>query len=162
LSLPKRNRGQLPHDDIWHPSFLSLAAWQANSPFVPSLQDLPVHSFVPGHPPFICTVPLKASDFKMINTCLFFIAALAAVALGHVEHEQKPIAGPHKSLWYNTLEKLPGDGGTQVCRHTPGGRGLPGTDEPRPILFFLASQPSAVYPITHVWPVTVRNTTSLS
>lgn len=121
MSLPNKNIIQLPHDDIWHPSFLSLAAWQANSPFVPLLQDLLVHSLVLADPSFLYTVSLKGSDLTMINTCLSCIAALAAVAIGHVEHEQKPIAGPHKSLWYNTLEKLPGDGGTQVCRHTPQG-----------------------------------------
>lgn len=33
-------------------------------------------------------------------------------AHGEHEHEQTPIEGPHKALWYNTL---PGDGGTQVC-----------------------------------------------
>jgi hypothetical protein len=36
----------------------------------------------------------------------------AAIATAHAGHEQKTIAGPHQSLWYN---KLPGDGGTQVC-----------------------------------------------
>ena len=35
----------------------------------------------------------------------------AAAVLAHAGHDQKPIAGPHKSLWYNAL---PGDGGTQV------------------------------------------------
>ena len=40
-------------------------------------------------------------------------ATIVATALAHDDHsEQDPIAGPHKSLWYNTL---PGDGGTQVC-----------------------------------------------
>ena len=41
------------------------------------------------------------------------VAALAAGAVAHGDHndDQKPIAGPHKALWYNTL---PGDGGTQV------------------------------------------------
>jgi len=33
------------------------------------------------------------------------------VAIAHGTHSQKPIAGPHQSLWYNTL---PGDGGTQA------------------------------------------------
>lgn len=36
-------------------------------------------------------------------------AAIAAAHSGHAD--QSPIAGPHQSLWYNTL---PGDGGTQV------------------------------------------------
>ena len=41
------------------------------------------------------------------------IGALVSVAVAHGEHDhdQEPIQGPHKSLWYNTL---PGDGGTQV------------------------------------------------
>lgn len=34
-----------------------------------------------------------------------------AVAAAHAVHDQKTMAGPHQSLWYN---KLPGDGGTQV------------------------------------------------
>lgn len=38
-------------------------------------------------------------------------ANLICVAAAHAGHEQKPIAGPHKSLWYNAL---PGDGGTQA------------------------------------------------
>jgi agmatinase len=46
----------------------------------------------------------------MIVSTLSF-AALVALATAHGDHDQKPIAGPHKSLWYNTL---PGDGGTQV------------------------------------------------
>lgn len=41
------------------------------------------------------------------------VAALAAGVAAHGDHahDQEPIAGPHKGLWYNTL---PGDGGTQV------------------------------------------------
>lgn len=41
------------------------------------------------------------------------VVALAAVAAAHGDHDhdQAPIAGPHKGLWYNTL---PGDGGTQA------------------------------------------------
>ena len=35
----------------------------------------------------------------------------ASCALAHGDHDQTPVSGPHKSLWYNTL---PGDGGTQV------------------------------------------------
>ncbi|OCK75009.1 Arginase/deacetylase [Lepidopterella palustris CBS 459.81] len=40
-------------------------------------------------------------------------AALAAIVAAHGDHEhdQAPIQGPHKGLWYNTL---PGDGGTQA------------------------------------------------
>ncbi|KAH0539073.1 hypothetical protein FGG08_004371 [Glutinoglossum americanum] len=45
------------------------------------------------------------------------MAGLAAGAAAHGDHghEQEPIAGPHKGLWYNTL---PGDGGTQAPRLT--------------------------------------------
>ncbi|GAB7360339.1 hypothetical protein MBLNU230_g8297t1 [Neophaeotheca triangularis] len=41
------------------------------------------------------------------------IAALVAVASAHGDHahDQEPIAGPHKGLWYNSL---PGDGGKQA------------------------------------------------
>jgi agmatinase len=49
----------------------------------------------------------------MLSTALT-VAVLAAGVIAHGDHaEQKPVAGPHKSLWYNTL---PGDGGTQVCQ----------------------------------------------
>lgn len=44
-------------------------------------------------------------------TSLFTVATLTAAVLAHADHDQTPIAGPHKSLWYNAL---PGDGGTQV------------------------------------------------
>jgi agmatinase len=40
------------------------------------------------------------------------LVAAAAVVVAHGDHDQTPIEGPHKQLWYNTL---PGDGGTQVC-----------------------------------------------
>lgn len=41
------------------------------------------------------------------------LLSLAPIVQAHGEHDpsQKPISGPHKRLWYNTL---PGDGGTQV------------------------------------------------
>ncbi len=42
------------------------------------------------------------------------VAGYLAVAFAHGSHDQKPIVGPHKSLWYNTRNALPGDGGTQV------------------------------------------------
>jgi agmatinase len=49
----------------------------------------------------------------MLSTTLT-VALLAASVIAHGDHaDQMPIAGPHKSLWYNTL---PGDGGTQVCQ----------------------------------------------
>ena len=49
----------------------------------------------------------------MITSFATIVAGLTIVALAHTDHEnQKPMSGPHKGLWYNTL---PGDGGTQVC-----------------------------------------------
>jgi agmatinase len=46
------------------------------------------------------------------NNLLVLVAAAAVVvAHGDHSHDQTPIEGPHKQLWYNTL---PGDGGTQV------------------------------------------------
>lgn len=42
---------------------------------------------------------------------LLYVTGFAALVYAHGDPSQKPIAGPHKSLWYNTL---PGDGGTQV------------------------------------------------
>ena len=39
------------------------------------------------------------------------LAGFITAAAAHGDHSQTPLAGPHKSLWYNTL---PGDGGTQV------------------------------------------------
>jgi agmatinase len=46
------------------------------------------------------------------------VAALAASVIAHGDHghDQEPLEGPHKSLWYNTL---PGDGGTQVSTAGP-------------------------------------------
>lgn len=41
------------------------------------------------------------------------ILALASLSAAHGDHDQIPMAGPHKDFWYNTL---PGDGGTQVSR----------------------------------------------
>lgn len=45
---------------------------------------------------------------------LLSVACLASLVIAHGDHDQKPIAGPHKSLWYNTRRPIPGDGGTQV------------------------------------------------
>lgn len=47
----------------------------------------------------------------MIFKLIWLGVASAAVDAVHGDHTQEPIAGPHKSLWYNSL---PGDGGTQV------------------------------------------------
>lgn len=46
----------------------------------------------------------------MLFKSIAFLAC-ASCALAHGNHDQTPISGPHRSLWYNTL---PGDGGTQV------------------------------------------------
>jgi hypothetical protein len=44
-------------------------------------------------------------------TSTLSVLALFAIATAHSDHRQKTIAGPHQSLWYNTI---PGDGGTQA------------------------------------------------
>ena len=54
----------------------------------------------------------------MLLKSLCFVAC-AALATPHADHDQKPIAGPHKSLWYNTRRPIPGDGGTQVLLTFP-------------------------------------------
>ncbi|GFF26415.1 LOW QUALITY PROTEIN: putative agmatinase 1 [Aspergillus udagawae] len=46
----------------------------------------------------------------MISSTLSLLA-LFAIASAHSDHRQQAIAGPHQSLWYNTI---PGDGGTQA------------------------------------------------
>ncbi|UNI21328.1 Agmatinase [Purpureocillium takamizusanense] len=46
----------------------------------------------------------------MISDILLALACVGSAA-AHAGHEQKTLAGPHQSLWYNTL---PGDGGTQA------------------------------------------------
>ena len=47
---------------------------------------------------------------------LSIVAAFAALVSAHNDHDhdQKPIAGPHQSLWYKAMAPIPGDGGTQV------------------------------------------------
>jgi hypothetical protein len=82
-------------------------------------------------------------------TNILTVAALAASALAHGDHEhQIPIAGPHKALWYNTL---PGDGGTQVCQLIP--NIFCGSDLAldRPIPSSQVFQPSVVCHTTHAW-----------
>jgi agmatinase len=49
------------------------------------------------------------------------LLACASCALAHANHDQTPVSGPHKSLWYNTL---PGDGGTQVSKPQEEARNL--------------------------------------
>lgn len=52
---------------------------------------------------------------RMFATLLCACAAgLNAFVFAHDVHDQKPLAGPHQSLWYNAL---PGDGGTQACNN---------------------------------------------
>jgi len=60
------------------------------------------------------TFPLLASLTAIMLSTTLTVALLAVCVIAHGDHaDQKPVAGPHKSLWYNTL---PGDGGTQVCQ----------------------------------------------
>lgn len=62
--------------------------------------------------PFLryCSDAVYLSSMSMLIGLLYLIG-LAVVVFAHGDQSQKLIAGPHKSLWYNTL---PGDGGTQV------------------------------------------------
>ncbi|KAH0834461.1 hypothetical protein FOPE_03809 [Fonsecaea pedrosoi] len=46
----------------------------------------------------------------LIKAFVLLACASCTLAHGDHDHDQAPIEGPHKSLWYNTL---PGDGGTQ-------------------------------------------------
>lgn len=68
--------------------------------------------------PLVATVQRSVClpRLKMLLKSLALLAcASCALAHGDHDHDQTPISGPHKSLWYNTL---PGDGGTQVSRGT--------------------------------------------
>jgi agmatinase len=47
----------------------------------------------------------------MMHAHILNTLALASLAIAHGDHQQVPLSGPHKQLWYNTL---PGDGGKQV------------------------------------------------
>ncbi|KAK8118252.1 agmatinase 1 [Apiospora kogelbergensis] len=46
----------------------------------------------------------------MMHSTIFALSCVA-LASAHGNHDQKPLSGPHKSLWYNNL---PGDGGKQA------------------------------------------------
>lgn len=56
---------------------------------------------------------------RIVFSALLAVVVFVHRCTAHSSHDQAPIAGPHKSLWYNTL---PGDGGTQVgrCEGTSG------------------------------------------
>ncbi len=85
----------------------------------------------------------------MLASLELFLLGLAAVAQAHGDHDpqQEPIAGPHKSLWYNTL---PGDGGTQVGeRHRSYKKKCQIDILHRPILSSPASQPLAASATFH-------------
>lgn len=89
------------------------------------------------------------------------LAALAAAVQAHGDHahDQEPLAGPHKSLWYNTL---PGDGGTQVC-NLQGLSSFKQTEQlPRPTLSSQAYQPSAASNTRPASQQTTSSTTSPS
>lgn len=49
----------------------------------------------------------------MLSNVVAFLLLCAGVA-SHEDHDQTPISGPHQGLWYNSFNKIPGDGGTQV------------------------------------------------
>jgi hypothetical protein len=86
----------------------------------------------------------------LLQAVTLFSLCGAALCHGGGDHheEQKPIAGPHKSLWYNTL---PGDGGTQVRLYnwtiiSPSPIDHFPLITYRPIPSSLASRPLAAYP----------------
>ena len=58
-------------------------------------------------PSAVLTLVISRPLFTMLAVTLL---ALSTAVSAHSSH-QTPLAGPHQSLWYNTL---PGDGGTQV------------------------------------------------
>jgi len=62
--------------------------------------------------PHIYPFSIETSIFPTMFKSIAGIFALASLSAAHGGHDQIPMAGPHKDLWYNTL---PGDGGTQVC-----------------------------------------------
>jgi hypothetical protein len=70
-----------------------------------------------------------------MKTSQFSLFLLANIVVGHGNHDQSPLLGPHKKLWYNVL---PGDGGTQVCEPRIGVMLVLRKD--RRILCFLAYQ----------------------
>jgi len=105
-----------------------------------------------------CNSSAQTSSFYTMLTSFLTVAAFATVLLAHGDHEQTPIAGPHKSLWYNTI---PGDGGTQVG-YAVVSIGLVADSGCRQIRSSRAYRLSAVCRTSRVLPVTTRNMTSPS
>lgn len=66
--------------------------------------------FLRSIPYYLLIFRLTTRNFTM-HTHILNALALASLAIAHGDHQQVPMAGPHKQLWYNTL---PGDGGKQV------------------------------------------------
>ena len=66
---------------------------------------------------------------------------LCAGVVSHEGHDQTPISGPHQGLWYNTFNKIPGDGGTQVG-HDSNHEAMKPADRERRIPSSRASPPS--------------------
>jgi hypothetical protein len=100
----------------------------------------------------------------MITTTLGLLV-LSTLSAAHGDHGQIPMAGPHKSLWYNTL---PGDGGTQVCdfatRIVPVLSTIKSlkfcTESSRLTRYSRASQHLAAFLTSHVFPARMKDTTS--
>ena len=46
---------------------------------------------------------------------VLILGCIITSILAHDGHDQQPLAGPFRSLWYSSMDNIPGDGGTQVC-----------------------------------------------
>ena len=117
----------------------------------------PVRLLLASLGPFpTCSIPLTV---KMRFTVLSFSVCLFVRALAHDgSHDQTPIAGPHQGLWYNSMNRIPGDGGTQVRSCFQQLKSVSIADpNPRQIPSFLASPPSAASPTIPASPPPTQN-----
>ena len=106
-----------PHENRHPPRFRSnddnegpgFAPYDEPFAFLSGIRPLP-HRGVFSRSPFSASEMAYRLTAAMLLRLLSMIGWVTAT-LAHADQDQKPIAGPHKSLWYNAL---PGDGGTQV------------------------------------------------
>ena len=118
----------------------------------------PVRLLLASFGPFpSCNLPLTVN---MHFTVLSFSVCLFVRALAHDgSHDQTPIAGPHQGLWYNSMNRIPGDGGTQVSSCFQQLKSIPIADpSSRQIQSFLASPPLAACPTIPASPPPMQDT----